>query len=115
MNSAIGTLRSLIRNRDDQERELRQLTKSVRKTMSMQKREVKGVGDIVFTVGKEETAVFEKENESRRDRGEAVFEKENESRRDRGEAHSFWAVLVQSMNTSLWATRMDTKSLRIRK
>mmetsp|Transcript_7919 Transcript_7919/g.16458 ORF Transcript_7919/g.16458 Transcript_7919/m.16458 type:complete len:101 (+) Transcript_7919:1122-1424(+) len=100
MNSAIGTLRSLIRNRDDQERELRQLTKSVRKTMSMQKREVKGVGDIVFTVGKEETA---------------VFEKENESRRDRGEAHSFWAVLVQSMNTSLWATRMDTKSLRIRK
>mmetsp|Transcript_11591 Transcript_11591/g.24458 ORF Transcript_11591/g.24458 Transcript_11591/m.24458 type:complete len:101 (+) Transcript_11591:1119-1421(+) len=100
MNSAIGTLRSLIRNRDDQERELRQLTKSVRKTMSMQKREVKGVGDIVFTVGKEETT---------------VFEKENESRRDRGEAHSFWAVLVQSMNTSLWATRMDTKSLRIRK
>mmetsp|Transcript_249 Transcript_249/g.643 ORF Transcript_249/g.643 Transcript_249/m.643 type:complete len:102 (-) Transcript_249:219-524(-) len=75
MNSAIGTLRSLIRNRDDQERELRQLTKSVRKTMSMQKREVKGVGDIVFTVGKEETTVFEKENESRRDRGEAHYER----------------------------------------
>ncbi len=71
----MGAISSLFRNKEDDERELRQLTKSVRKTMSMQKREVKGIGDIVFTVGKSETTKFEKENQARHDRGEAHYER----------------------------------------
>ena len=57
----------------DKEKELRQLTRTVKKTMQMQKREVKGISDIVFTVGRKENNAFKVENESRRALGESHF------------------------------------------
>mmetsp|Transcript_40343 Transcript_40343/g.84407 ORF Transcript_40343/g.84407 Transcript_40343/m.84407 type:complete len:505 (-) Transcript_40343:57-1571(-) len=59
--------------KDDKDKELRQLTRTVRKTMQTQKREVKGISDIVFTVGKKEYNDFKAENESRRASGESYF------------------------------------------
>ena len=73
IQSALDNLLSIFQGRDANDRELKQLTKTVRKTMSMQKREVKGIGDIVFTVGKKETNKFQAENASRRDSGESCF------------------------------------------
>lgn len=59
--------------KDDREKELRQLTRTVRKTMQTQKREVRGISDVVFTVGRKETNAFKAENESCRARGESYF------------------------------------------
>ncbi|KAL7555224.1 hypothetical protein ACHAWF_018875 [Thalassiosira exigua] len=58
---------------DEQDDELRRLTRTVKKTMQVQKREVRGVSDVIFTVGKKETSAFKAENESRRARGEPYF------------------------------------------
>ena len=55
------------------EAELRVLTKSVKRMMTSQKRLVRGVSDLVFTVGEVETNAFIEENESRRQLGESTF------------------------------------------
>jgi hypothetical protein len=57
----------------DREKELKQLKKMIKKTMRVQKREVKGLGDIVFTVGKVETTLFAEKNEALREGGEAHY------------------------------------------
>jgi len=59
--------------KDDRERELRQLTRTVKKTMQMQKREVRGISDILFTVGRKECTAFKEKNDSRRALGESYF------------------------------------------
>ena len=60
-------------SKHDREKELRQLTRTAKKTMQMQKREVQAVSDLVFTVGKRETNAFTAQNEARRARGESCF------------------------------------------
>jgi hypothetical protein len=59
--------------KNDRENEIRQLTKTVKKMMTVQKRKVQGISDIVFTVGVRETDALGEDNKSRRDRGESYF------------------------------------------
>ena len=47
--------------------------KTIKKTMQLQRREPKGIGDIKFTVGLKETNAFQAENESRRAGGDSYF------------------------------------------
>jgi hypothetical protein len=49
------------------------LQRNVKRMMSVQKREVRGVADVIFTVGRSETIVFKAENESRRGKGEPYY------------------------------------------
>lgn len=53
--------------------ELNQLRKNIKRMMTVQKRDVRGVSDVIFTVGKIETNSFKSGNESRRSRGEPYF------------------------------------------
>ena len=53
--------------------ELLKLMKTMKKTMQLQRREPKGIGDIKFTVGLKETKSFQAENESRRAGGDSYF------------------------------------------
>ncbi len=55
------------------EKELLRLMKTIKKTMQLQRREPKGIGDIKFTVGLKETNAFQAENESRRAGGDSYF------------------------------------------
>lgn len=63
--------RLLFWGKDDREKELRQLTRAVKKTMQIQKRKVRGISDILFTVGKKESTAFKAENDARRALGES--------------------------------------------
>ena len=58
---------------NDRENEIRQLTKTVKRMMTVQKRKVQGISDIVFTVGLRETDAFGEDNKTRRGRGESYF------------------------------------------
>jgi hypothetical protein len=55
------------------DKEIRQLKKVIKKTMKVQKREVLGIVDIVFTVGRKETKMFADKNDALRDQGESFF------------------------------------------
>jgi len=55
------------------EKEMNQLQRNVKRMMTLQKREVRGVSDVIFTVGRSETIAFKAENESRRGKGEPYF------------------------------------------
>lgn len=57
----------------DRERELRQIKRFIKTTMTNQKRQVMGVGDIVFTVGRKETKMFTDKNDALRDNGEKYY------------------------------------------
>jgi hypothetical protein len=59
--------------KNDRENEIRQLTKTVKKMITVQKRKVHGISDIVFTVGVKETDALGEDNKSRRDRRESYF------------------------------------------
>lgn len=62
-----------LRGKDERERQLRQLTRSCKRLMQTQDRQVKGITDIVFTVGGKETNEFKSKNEACRARGESYF------------------------------------------
>ena len=62
-----------LRGKDDRERQLRQLTRSCKRLMQTQDRQVKGITDIVFTVGRNEANEFKSKNEACRARGESYF------------------------------------------
>lgn len=66
-------LRRLFQGFGARERELCQLRKNVKRMMTVQKREVVGISDVIFTVGESETTAFKAENESRRGKGEPYF------------------------------------------
>ena len=55
------------------EKELKQIKKFIKKTMKVQKREVLGITDIVFTVGRTETKMFTDKNDALRDQGEKYY------------------------------------------
>jgi len=57
----------------NREKELIKLVRTIKKTMQLQRREPKGIGDIKFTVGLKETNAFQAENESRRAGGDSYF------------------------------------------
>ena len=61
------------RNKQLKEKELLKTMKTIKKTMHLQRREPKGIGDIKFTVGLKETKSFQAENESRRAGGDSYF------------------------------------------
>lgn len=68
-----GLRRLLLFDKEANAKELRTIKKTIRKTMTVQKREVKGIGDIILTVGKAETNKFQAENDSHRERGESYY------------------------------------------
>ena len=68
-------LRRLFQGFGAEEKELNQLQKNVKRMMIDQKREVRGVSDVIFTVGGSETNAFKAENDARRGKGEPHFER----------------------------------------
>lgn len=75
LRTALQGIRRL--SNDDKEKELCQIKKVIKKTMKVQKREVMGITDIVFTVGRDETEIFADKNDALRDQGEKYFVRVN--------------------------------------
>lgn len=74
LQSILSKCKSLAGRRNEaREKEIRKLMKTLKKTMQLQKREVKGIGDIKFTVGAKEMNAFKAENDTRRARGDPYF------------------------------------------
>lgn len=65
--------KSVTSRNKNREKELIKLVRTIKKTMQLQRREPKGIGDIKFTVGLKETNAFQAENESRRAGGDSYF------------------------------------------
>ena len=57
----------------DDRKEVRKLTSNCKRLMQTQDRQVKGITDIIFTVGKKETKAFTSENKADRAKGEFYF------------------------------------------
>ena len=57
----------------DDSKEVRKLTNNCKRLMQTQDRQVKGITDIIFTVGKKETKAFASQNEASRAKGESYF------------------------------------------
>ena len=77
------------RRREAKEKEIRKLSKVIKKTMALQNREVNGIGEIKFTVGRE-TSAFKAENESRRALGDSYFVRVKKDIGSRNEKVDLW-------------------------
>lgn len=73
LQSILKKYKSVTSRNKNREKELLRLMKTIKKTMQLQRREPKGIGDIKFTVGLKETSAFQAENESRRAGGDSYF------------------------------------------
>jgi len=58
---------------NDDSKEVRKLTNNCKRLMQTQDRQVKGITDIIFTMGKKETKAFTSQNEAARAKGESYF------------------------------------------
>lgn len=82
------------RRREAREKEIRKLVKVIKKTMQLQNREVRGIGDIKFTVGMRELHAFKAENESRRAHGDSYFVRVKKDIGSKSEKVNMWYKLV---------------------
>mmetsp|Transcript_11987 Transcript_11987/g.18380 ORF Transcript_11987/g.18380 Transcript_11987/m.18380 type:complete len:516 (+) Transcript_11987:51-1598(+) len=82
------------RRREAREKEIRKLVRVIKKTMQLQNREVKGIGDIKFTVGMRELNAFKAENESRRAHGDSYFVRVRKDIGSKNEKVNLWFKLV---------------------
>ena len=73
LNSLLIKCKSVTSRNKKLEKELLRSMRFMKKTMTLQRREPKGIGDIKFTVGLKETKSFQAENESRRAGGDSYF------------------------------------------
>eukprot|EP00804_Cyclotella_cryptica_P008530 CCRYP_007531-RA/>CCRYP_007531-RA protein AED:0.05 eAED:0.04 QI:0/0/0/1/0.33/0.25/4/0/510 len=80
--------------RKEREKELKQLKKSIKKTMRVQKREVMGLGDILFTVGGTETAAFAEKNDLLREQGESYYLRVKNDISSKEQVVVLWVKLV---------------------
>eukprot|EP00985_Skeletonema_marinoi_P009562 scaffold4459_cov103-Skeletonema_marinoi.AAC.3 len=97
LHSIVTKCKSLAtRRREAKEKEIRKLMKVIKKTMQVQNREVKGIGDIKFTVGVREMSAFKAENESRRARGDSYFVRVKKDVGSKNEKVDLWYRLVSN-------------------
>lgn len=85
-------------SKKSREKELKQLKKVIKKTMKVQKREVIGIGDIVFTVGRKETKTFADKNETLRDQGEKYYVRVKNDIGSKEQLVVVWIKLVADKN-----------------
>ena len=86
------------RRQEAEEREIRKLMKNVKKTMKLQNREARGIGDIKFTIGANESIAFKAENESRRARGDSYYVKVKKDIGSKYEKVNLWYKVVTDKN-----------------
>lgn len=78
----------------DREKELKQIKRMIKKTMKVQKREVMGIGDIAYTVGRKETKMFTDKNDDLREHGESYFIRVKNDIGSKEEMIVLWIKLV---------------------
>ena len=82
------------RRREAKEKEIRKLMKTIKKTMQLQKRDIKGIGDIKFTVGVNETDAFKAKNDSCRACGDPYFVRVKKDIGSKNEMVVLWYKVV---------------------
>ena len=74
LQSILTKSKSLVtRRKEAREKEINKLMRCIKKMQLQQYRQPKGVGDLTFTVGSNETNGFKAEQELRRARGDTYF------------------------------------------